>query len=100
MFEKWKNILTVGLLSAFVLGFGIWAAVKPADALSTSERRPLAQMPELSASSYLSGKFMSGYEDYATHPESPDGAVCVRTEGQQRRLSGRRLRRQAGISPE
>ena len=42
MFEKWKNILTVGLLSAFVLGFGIWAAVKPADALSTSERRPLA----------------------------------------------------------
>ena len=66
MFEKWKNILTVGLLSAFVLGFGIWAAVKPADALSTSERRPLAQMPELSASSYLSGKFMSGYEDYAT----------------------------------
>ena len=66
MFEKWKSILTVGLLSAFVLGFGIWAAVKPADALSTSERRPLAQMPELSASSYLSGKFMSGYEDYAT----------------------------------
>ena len=51
MFEKWKSILTVGLLSAFVLGFGIWAAVKPADALSTSERRPLAQMPELSASS-------------------------------------------------
>jgi len=46
--------------------FGVWAAVKPADALSTSERRPLAQMPELSASSYLSGKFMSGYEDYAT----------------------------------
>ena len=66
MFEKWKSILTVGLLSAFVLGFGIWAAVKPADVLSTSERRPLAQMPELSASSYLSGKFMSGYEDYAT----------------------------------
>ena len=66
MFEKWKSILTVGLLSAFVLGFGIWAAVKPADALSTRERRPLAQMPELSASSYLSGKFMSGYEDYAT----------------------------------
>ena len=26
MFEKWKSILTVGLLSAFVLGFGIWAA--------------------------------------------------------------------------
>ena len=24
MFEKWKSILTVGLLSAFVLAFGIW----------------------------------------------------------------------------
>lgn len=47
-------------------GFWHLGAVKPADALSTSERRPLAQMPELSASSYLSGKFMSGYEDYAT----------------------------------
>ena len=44
MLEKWKNILTVGLLSAFLLGFGLWAAVKPADGLSLSERRPLAQL--------------------------------------------------------
>lgn len=66
MLEKWKNIATVGLLSAFLLGFGVWAAVKPADDLSLSERRPLAQMPSLSFSSVLSGKFMSGYEDYAT----------------------------------
>lgn len=66
MLEKWKNILTVGLLSAFLLVFGVWAAVKPADDLSLSERRPLAQLPELSADTVLSGKFMSGYEDYAT----------------------------------
>ena len=66
MFEKQKNILTLCLLSAFLLGFGLWAAVKPADGLSLSERRPLAQMPELSVDSLLSGKFMSGYEDYAT----------------------------------
>ena len=56
-------------------GFGIWAAVKPADALSTSERRPLAQMPELSASSYLSGKFMSGYEELCHGPVPSAGAV-------------------------
>ena len=66
MLEKWKNILTVGLLSAFLLVFGVWAAVKPADDLSLSERRSLAQLPELSADTVLSGKFMSGYEDYAT----------------------------------
>ena len=66
MLEKWKNILTVGLLSAFLLVFGVWAAVKPADDLSLSERRSLAQLPELSADTVLSSKFMSGYEDYAT----------------------------------
>lgn len=64
--EKLKQILTVGLLSAFLFGFAAWAAVKPADGLSLSERRPLAQMPGLSADSLLSGKFMSGFEDYAT----------------------------------
>lgn len=66
MSEKWKNIITLSLLSAFLLGFGAWAAAKPADELSLSERRPLAQLPELSVSSVLSGKFMSSYEDYAT----------------------------------
>lgn len=64
--EKWKQIISVSLLTAFLLGFGIWSAVKPADALSLSERRPLAQLPDLTASSLLSGKFMSAYEDYAT----------------------------------
>lgn len=64
--NKWKQILSVGLLSAFLLGFGVWSAVKPADALSLSERRPLAQLPDLTVNSLLSGKFMSAYEDYAT----------------------------------
>lgn len=64
--KKIKQILTVGLLSAFLFGFAAWAVVRPADALSLSERRPLAQLPELSGSSLLSGKFMSGFEDYAT----------------------------------
>ena len=29
MSEKWKNIITLSLLSAFLLGFGAWAAAKP-----------------------------------------------------------------------
>ncbi len=28
MSEKWKNIITLSLLSAFLLGFGAWAAAK------------------------------------------------------------------------
>lgn len=64
--KNWKQLLTVGLLAAFLLTFSVWAAVRPADALSVSERRPLAQMPELTGNALLSGKFMSGFEDYAT----------------------------------
>ena len=41
MSEKWKNIITLSLLSAFLLGFGAWAAAKPADELSLSERLSL-----------------------------------------------------------
>lgn len=60
-----KNIITLALLGAFVLGLSGWAAVKPPDALSVSERRPLAQRPEMTAAGVLSGRFMSDYESYA-----------------------------------
>ncbi len=36
----------------------------PAREVSDAERRPLAQMPEMSVSSLLSGKFMGAFEDY------------------------------------
>lgn len=65
MNKKLKNIVTVALLAAFLFGFGAWAALKPADALSFSERRKLKQRPTISVSSVLSGKFMSDFEDYA-----------------------------------
>ena len=60
-----KNIITLTLLGTFVLGLSGWAAVKPPDALSVSERRPLAQRPEMTAAGVLSGRFMSDYESYA-----------------------------------
>ena len=60
-----KNIITLALLGAFVLGLSGWAAVKPPDALSVSERRPLAQRPEMTAAGVLSRRFMSDYESYA-----------------------------------
>ena len=65
MNQKIKNTVTVALLAAFLFGFGAWAAMKPADALSVSERRRLKQRPTVSVSTVLSGKFMSDFEDYA-----------------------------------
>ena len=64
MNQKLKNLVTVTLLASFLFGFGVWAAVKPADAVSLSERRRLAQLPAVSTSTVLSGKFMSDFESY------------------------------------
>ena len=44
----------------------LFAWVKPADAFSLAERRPLAQMPALKGEDILSGDFMADFEDYAT----------------------------------
>ena len=44
------------------LTFGAWFG--PAKDISESERRPLAQMPEIKAETILSGKFMGEFEDF------------------------------------
>lgn len=62
--EKRKNFAVVCLTAAFLLGFLIWSLLKPDDALSRSERRKLAQKPELTAASVLSGTFMTDFEAY------------------------------------
>ena len=66
MWEKAKNKAVVLLTILFFLGFSVWCILKPADAVSDSERRPLAAMPKLSAASVASGKFMQEFESYAT----------------------------------
>ena len=65
MLEKQKNIALVVMTTAFLCGFMLWSILKPADAESVSERRPLAAFPALSAASVSSGEFMSGFESYA-----------------------------------
>lgn len=60
-----KNGATLLLLGAFLFGFGLWSALRPADAFSESERRQLTPRPQLSVQSVLSGKYMSEYENYA-----------------------------------
>ena len=65
MNKRIKNIVTVVLLAAFLFGFGAWAALKPADSLSLSERRRLKQLPAVRMDAVLSGRFMSDFEGYA-----------------------------------
>ncbi len=47
------------------LGLTVFAWLRPADAVSTQERRELAQFPALTAESLQSGKFMTDFESYS-----------------------------------
>lgn len=62
--EKRKNLAVVCLTAAFLLGFLVWSLLKPDDTVSQSERRKLAQKPELTAASVLNGTFMTDFESY------------------------------------
>ena len=53
--------LVVGLWAALVLG----AWFGPRQDISESERRKLAQFPDVTVESILNGKFMSGFEDFS-----------------------------------
>lgn len=64
MQKKLKNFATLLLLGAVLLGFCAWSILKPDETLSVSERRKLAQLPELSTSTLLSGRFMTNFESY------------------------------------
>jgi hypothetical protein len=62
-----KKIRAIGA----VILVTVWAALTamawfhPAQEMSEAERRPLAQFPQLNGESLLSGKFATGFEDYA-----------------------------------
>ncbi|PWM56419.1 MAG: hypothetical protein DBX93_05205 [Oscillospiraceae bacterium] len=65
MSDKIKNIVTVLLAAVFLFGFSAWSLLLPDAKESTSERRYLAQFPAVSKDSILSGKFMTGFEDWS-----------------------------------
>ncbi len=64
MKAKLKNILTITLTAMIIFGFAIWGIVEKDKEFSSSERRTLASLPEMSISSILSGTFMSEFETY------------------------------------
>ena len=63
--EKRKDMALVVLTCIFFYGFLLWAVLKPADAQSASERRPLAAPPTASWDAGFSGAFMGDFEEYA-----------------------------------
>ena len=65
MKERTKNIITVVLASIVIFGFALWGLLMPDAKVSTSERRPLEQLPEFSMQSITSGKFTGDFEEYA-----------------------------------
>lgn len=66
MSETIKNRMTVLIIGSFFLIFFVWCLLKPTDAISESERRTLAAMPEWSAADFFDGTFAKDFEDYAT----------------------------------
>ncbi|MBR6802136.1 MAG: hypothetical protein IKM61_10390 [Eubacteriaceae bacterium] len=62
--KKIKDRLICLLIAVFVFGVAIVSFVLPDGEYSVSERRPLAQMPDITIKNILSGKFMKDYEDY------------------------------------
>ena len=52
------------IVAALWLTLAVLAWVRPADAISESERRPLTQFPELTVKTIFDGSFMEKFEDY------------------------------------
>ena len=52
------------IVAALWLTLAVFAWVRPADAISESERRPLTQFPELTVKTIFDGSFMEKFEDY------------------------------------
>lgn len=62
--KKHKNLICIILVGALfsVMAVGVW--LSPAKDFSYSERRKLAQLPEISLSAITSGSFISKFESY------------------------------------
>ena len=52
------------IVAALWLALAVFAWVRPVDAISESERRPLNQFPELNVQTIFNGSFMEKFEDY------------------------------------
>ncbi len=65
MKKTWKRYAGLWMVVGLWLALAVFAWVKPEDKTSDSERRPLAQFPEISTQNLLSGGFSKDFADYA-----------------------------------
>ena len=61
MWEKIKSILVIALSALMVGGFFVACLLKSPDEISLSERRPLAQFPEVDAREIVVWKVYEGF---------------------------------------
>ncbi len=59
-----KDIVVIVSISVFIVGLTFASLLIPDKDISESERRNLKQIPELSLSSVMSGKYMNNFEEY------------------------------------
>lgn len=69
MTDKLRNIIVVALAGVLIFGLSIWGIVRKPDEFSYSERRRLAQFPEVSVQNIFNEKgdssFMMEFENYS-----------------------------------
>lgn len=65
MGDKLKNILVTVVFAVFIFGITLINVFKTPTDISKSERRKLAQFPEITAEKVVNTKAMSEFEDYA-----------------------------------
>ncbi len=58
------EILTVGIITAFILCFSVWCLVAPKQTFSENENRALASWPVYSFDTLKDGSYMSGIQTY------------------------------------
>ena len=64
MEKKSKKRYAMAPVAALWLILAVWCWLRPSDASSVSERRPLTQFPGISVESLGNGSFMEKFEDY------------------------------------
>ena len=63
-FSKINNCIFIILAGAYLFVMAVFCILKPADKISDSERRKLAQFPAISAERIINGNFASDFEAY------------------------------------
>ena len=62
--EKFKKIAVVSVFAFFIFGLSVLHILLPDKDFSAAERKPLAQLPQLSASGILTGDYFADAETY------------------------------------